>query len=330
MLTSIRSTMLILAGLILGIGCTIASDFDKQIEQEFKVGKGGTLRLESDLGSVNVRSHSSDVVRITVTMIANTGSRGSAEDWFDEFEIKFDQSGNDVEVLGEWRDSWGRNNRLRISYDIVVPTEYNLDISTAGGSISVDDLEGEVALKTSGGSIKVGEIAGNVNAKTSGGSITVERTRGEATVNTSGGSINLGEIDGPVEARTSGGGIRADRVDGDVIAHTSGGSINLKFVTGIVDAKTSGGSIHAELQKPVSKPMELRTSGGGITLTVPSDFKADLDASTSGGRVKTDLPVTMKGTVSKTSLQGKLNGGGPKVVLRTSGGNIEIHENRGI
>ena len=76
--------------------------------------------------------------------------------------------------------------------------------------------------------------------------------------------------------------------------------------------------------------MELRTSGGGIFLTVPADFKADLDASTSGGRVKTDLPVTVKGTISKNKLQGAVNGGGPNVILRTSGGNIELRENSGI
>jgi hypothetical protein len=72
----------------------------------------------------------------------------------------------------------------------------------------------------------------------------------------------------------------------------------------------------------IVKPLELSTSGGSIRLAVPADFKADLNASTSGGKVDCELPLT--GTTKKSSINGQLNGGGPKVRLSTSGGNIRV------
>jgi len=50
----------------------------------------------------------------------------------------------------------------------------------------------------------------------------------------------------------------------------------------------------------------------------------NLDLNTSGGEVECDLPVTMQGKFGESKLRGKLNGGGPLLTLRTSGGDIEL------
>lgn len=50
----------------------------------------------------------------------------------------------------------------------------------------------------------------------------------------------------------------------------------------------------------------------------------DLDAHTSGGDVTTDMPVTILGRQTESTLNGKVNGGGPKLVLRSSGGDIRV------
>jgi hypothetical protein len=54
----------------------------------------------------------------------------------------------------------------------------------------------------------------------------------------------------------------------------------------------------------------------------------NLDARTSGGRVSTDLPVvvTVVGEHKTDVLQGKLNGGGKALVLKTSAGNIRLRK----
>jgi len=158
----------------------------------------------------------------------------------------------------------------------------------------------------------------NIDVRTSGGGIHAEDIGGRVTARTSGGGIRLGNIEGTVDAQTSGGGIALETVHGDARIKTSGGGIKVGMVTG----STSGGSIEASLSNQIQKPLVLKTSGGSIRLTVPADFKGDLHASTSGGRVKCGLPL--QGSFNDQSVSAKINGGGPEVTLRTSGGNIDV------
>jgi hypothetical protein len=146
----------------------------------------------------------------------------------------------------------------------------------------------------------------NVNLNTSGGSLFIEDLIGELNASTSGGSISVGNIDGDIKLRTSGGSINTDSITGNIDAHTSGGSINVK------------------IDKQLTKDAKLTTSGGSITAYLISDIQIDIYASTSGGRVKSDFEID--GRVKKMSVKGSINGGGPKLILKTSGGSIKIKE----
>jgi hypothetical protein len=53
----------------------------------------------------------------------------------------------------------------------------------------------------------------------------------------------------------------------------------------------------------------------------------DVNAKTSGGRVHTDFKVALSGEISKRSMKGEMNGGGPELYLRTSGGSIYLRKN---
>ena len=93
-------------------------------------------------------------------------------------------------------------------FRLTVPRQHDLELSTSGGGIEVDDLQGRVSARTSGGSLSFGHIEGPIEGKTSGGSISLKGCSGTASVSTSGGSIRIGEVDGEVRAKTSGGSIR--------------------------------------------------------------------------------------------------------------------------
>ena len=301
---------------------------ERNVEKSFNVKRGGTLILNSDTGTVDIKSHAQNTVLINVELIAHTSSDSRAKDIYDNFKLDFNNDNKGVTITGNLGSSWSwPNKRLTVHFNITVPNQYNLAVKTGGGYINVSDIKGQATLKTSGGSIKLGNIDGELDARTSGGSIKVEDVAGNTFVKTSGGSIRIGRVKGNLEARTSGGGIDVDGVDGNLIAHTSGGGLHLMNISGSLIGDTSGGPIVAELTGQVKDRVELRTSGGGIRLSVPADFKADLNASTSGGRVYTDIPVTVHGHISNTSIHGKMNGGGPEVSLRTSGGGIRITHN---
>jgi DUF4097 and DUF4098 domain-containing protein YvlB len=306
-----RRTILLTAALFLAASAFASEDV---IRKGFTVPDGGNIRVVT--GGTGVA--------VEITRKAD-GRR--AERMMREHKITFDQRGNDVIIESDidrefsWF-SW--DDDYEVQWNIRVPDHYNVDVETSGGGIEIDDIQGTVVANTSGGSIKTGRIRGEGTLKTSGGSITVGGADAKLVAHTSGGSITVGDTTGPVEAKTSGGSITLARTGGDVLARTSGGGIRIEDAMGKVDAHTSGGSIHATLSRQPNADSSLKTSGGGVYVSLAPSIAVDLDAQSSGGGVTADVPVTVQGTQDDDAIRGRINGGGPKLVLRSSGGGIRV------
>ncbi|RMD97945.1 MAG: hypothetical protein D6814_08530 [Calditrichaeota bacterium] len=301
------------------------------IKKTFQVKPGGKLFIDSALGSINVSPGVADRVEVEVRATVKGASEKRAKEILQDLELQFKQTDNEIEITTAkqhrgWNFWQNIGRRLRLHYEIRVPEKFDLDLTTAGGSIQVDGVEGEVEARTSGGSLKFGRIIGPVTGKTSGGSIELEEGRGNVQFTTSGGSIRLGRIDGDIIARTSGGSITIEQARGTVQANTSGGSIKVNEVHAAIQARTSGGTITAYITEQPQEDCRLTTSGGSIHIYMKPDIALNLDAKTSGGSVKTDFPVTVLGTLRRNRLEGKINGGGPELYLRTSGGSIYLHK----
>jgi DUF4097 and DUF4098 domain-containing protein YvlB len=289
------------------------------IQRGFDVAPGGELHIDSDRGAIEVHTGSDDRVEVEVLRKGDDAMK---------LDVEFEQRGNDVIVHGIYpksnggfRFNWGRGQEIR--FRVTVPSRYDVDLKTAGGSIGVDDLEGTVRAETSGGSLSFGRVHGPVWGRTSGGSISLVGGVGDADIRTSGGSIEIGDVDGDVVAETSGGSIEIDRSQGTVHADTSGGGIRVNEVMGTIVAHTSGGSVYASITRQPLADCRLTTSGGGVTVDLGPYVAVELDAASSGGRVTTDLAVD-DAVKTRNSLRGSINGGGPSLYLRTSGGGVRI------
>ncbi len=283
-------TVLLLCAAVVAFG-------GQKFEKKFDVKSGGMLKINTDVGEVKIAGGTSGAV----TVLAEIEGRDA-----DEFEVSAVQTGNDVEVTGKAkRDGFWNNFRAEVKFTVTVPSEYNIAVHTSGGGIEVKAVKGQVRMETSGGGIAVLDVAGNVDGETSGGSIKAEN------------------VSGTVKLETSGGSIRGEGLDGDVNVETSGGSIKLGDVKGKVHAETSGGGIAVAVTGP-NKGISVETSGGGIDLSIGKSVGAEIDAATSGGDVDCDLPITVKGKISGSKIKGTVNGGGPLIYARTSGGGIRI------
>lgn len=235
----------------------------KTINKEFTVANGGLLKIATDVGAIDIETHAKETVLVEVEI---TGKNE------DDMEVSFKNNGDDVTIKGDFDRSGFNfgNNHIRVTYKVTLPQTYNVDLNTSGGSIEIEDLEGEVDAYTSGGSISLEDIQGNVDIK------------------------------------------------------TSGGSLDLDNITGKIDAHTSGGSIELKLPTKPTKDSKVKTSGGSITAYLVKNVAVNLSAKTSGGRVSSEF--TVDGKITKRSIEGTINGGGPELVLKTSGGSVRIKE----
>ncbi|MDX1383073.1 MAG: DUF4097 family beta strand repeat-containing protein [Thermoanaerobaculia bacterium] len=285
--------------LLLGAGSVLADG----LERRFSVRPGGDLRIEAEGARVEIVTGGDGAS----VQILRRGD--SEEDILDDYRIDFVHDGDRLEIEVEKKRRWRLwDSRSGLQIRVRVPQIFNVDVSTSGGSVDISDLDGEVSATTSGGRVRVAGISGPVEVRTSGG------------------SIEIGDVEGEVSARTSGGSIHIDRAGASVVAETSGGGIRVDEVQGPIDAHTSGGSVRAFISEPPGAASSLRTSGGSVTVYLADDVGVDLDARTSGGRVASDFDVLVAANSCRHcgDLVGAINGGGPELRLRASGGGIRV------
>lgn len=304
----------------------------EKIEKTYDVKSGGSLNILSQFGAIEIQTAEQEKVEIVITKKSKSELVGKVQEMLADFELAFEHDDSDVHIRGTFKhgsEHWRKQlNLAKIHFLITVPQQYNVDLNTANSSVSVANLTGDVRVRSSGGSLRFGSITGTVWGHTSGGSIETVDVTGDVQVRTSGGSLRFGAIQGFISGRTSGGSIKVVDCSGGTDVRTSGGSIWLGGIGRNVTARTSGGSIQATMKTQPLSECSLRTSGGKITLTLIPDVAVDLEAKASGGRVSTDFTVEpiIQGKTPKNRLEGRINGGGPLLKLRTSGGNISLQK----
>jgi DUF4097 and DUF4098 domain-containing protein YvlB len=219
-----------------------------------------------------------------------------------------------------------------VRYTLTVPRKVNLDVDTRAGHITIADIDGPVTATTAGGHISGGHVGGVAKIQTAGGHIQLTDSTGPATLKTAGGHITIGDVGGDLIAETAGGHINTGHVHGAVKARTAGGHIEIKQADGAIEAKTVGGSIQARIAAQPKSASYLETSAGSVTLEIANNVKLDVDAESMGGGVYSDFPLQSESASSddepswarNRTLRGRVNGGGPKVEVRTSHGRIKL------
>lgn len=329
-----------------------AVDIEDRVRKSAPASSATRLALNAEFGGIRVQSGEGQNVEVEVYFRGDPDSRKEFDRMLHDFALSVTHEGSDIRVSGTFHDGWKpqsvvwilnsilmgshrpicRNGQCleysswlrEVEYRITVPRKFDADVATAGGPISVSRLTGAVNARTSGGGLTFENIDGAVNGRTSGGGIVVRAVNGPALVRTSGGAIRITEVTQDVDASTSGGPILIERNSGRVRAQTSGGGIEIRDATGAFEATTSGGAVTASLAAQPKDGCRLSTSGGNITVKLAPGIHMDLDAAATGGRVWTDFPLPRRSHGEERELRAPLNGGGPLLRLRTSGGGIDV------
>jgi len=161
-------------------------------------------------------------------------------------------------------------------------------------------------------------------------------------VKTGGGQIDFGEVRGSVHAQTGGGGIRVMYVSGPMDVESSGGSICLTRVSGAVRAETGSGTItawinpeaggNANTSVRLDGASQLTSGAGDIVVFLPRNLAANIEAVVEHGgehRIEADPALALQVAKSPQAsgplrAMAALNGGGPVLKLKTTGGKIKL------
>jgi len=303
---------LLTVGALLAVPAAAEAKIVRTVEKTFAVQAGGHFTGSTQGGDIKVVTADVAEVHVVARQVIRTDSETEADELLKGLQFRLEQQGNDVVAEAKYEREkgfhWKNWPPVSVDYTVTVPRAYNLDLNTSGGDIDVGSVQGTVKARTSGGDLKFAKIDGSIEGRTSGGNIRLEEGTATAKLHTSGGDIYVGRAGGPTAVSTS------------------GGNIKLESVEELLSATTSGGDIAANITGPIKQDTELGTSGGRVVVHVKKGIGFKLDASTSGGDVDAEgLTLTIeKGGMGKSKLIGAVNGGGPRLKLRSSGGDIKV------
>jgi hypothetical protein len=307
-------TLWFTAGLLAFAPLVAHAKIERTVEKIFTVQPGGQLKVETQGGDIRIETVAgSNVVKVVAKEKIRANSEAEADLILQKLALTIEQQADGVSATATYEKGssnfhFGSWPPVQVDFTVIVPANYNVELKTSGGDVTVGDLMGRVLAKTSGGDITLGKISGDIRAGTSGGNVRLAEGLAGVKLGTSGGDIRVGRVVGPTDLETS------------------GGDIDIKSVENTLEAATSGGDVSAGFSGALKGDCKLSTSGGRVRVSVDKSAGFDLDAATSGGGVDAaGLTITIeKGGAGRSRLAGKVNGGGPVLKLRSSGGDIDV------
>lgn len=273
---------------------------DDTIKRTFKVRPGGTLYLDIDRGTIKIRTISGTEVHVELERRVRGIDDAELKVFLERHEYRIEQDGNNILVDSRFDDGdddgWRRGrrrkkNNFRLSVTVLVPEHFNIDFSSGAGNVEIEDL--------------VGDINGLTGA----------------------GNIIIGDVIGTVEIVSGAGNIEVDSVTGRVYARSGAGNVEIAEVAGAITAHTGAGNVEVTMTQQPQGDSELSSGAGNVTVYMDADIAVNVEARASLGSASSDFGLKINGRWMSKSFEGRLNGGGPALTLRSGVGSVSLRRN---
>src|SRR5262245_19208128 len=167
-----------------------AHDETEQVNQTLKLQPGGTLRLKSFSGRVNITAADGNEVVIHAV-------RRASRDRLDHIKLDIHGDGSTVYIEANKRDSWwpANNNVVETDFDIKVPRRSKIDVNVFSAPVTTDGVEGSSQIGGCSASIRLEDETGSVKAHTCSGPVEI-RAKGwkegqDVDIDTFSGNVTL-------------------------------------------------------------------------------------------------------------------------------------------
>lgn len=247
--------LVITGGCVVRIGDWPRAEYEKTIEVQAPLESGSTLVADTSYGSITVRGADTTDCSVLATIRVQAPSEVEAAEIAEEVKIELEPAGKTLTIIADMPQL--KNYRwIRISYQITVPAQTNIECANSYGSIECENINGLIRADTSYGDVKCRKIISEkLNVSSSYGSIDIEYSdlapaEIQADVSNSYGSIDFTAppgFTGRVELSTSYGSVNTNlpiTVQGKISRTRINGTIGEG--NGKLILKNSYGSIRIE------------------------------------------------------------------------------------
>ena len=296
------------------------------------------VSIELDRGSLTVIGEARDTVGVELSGVVFAGDEQVARTLEQQITAGLTTDGPVIKIAPTLpkRDELARRPRVQLT--LRVPARLGIDVRLGGGELDVTDVASVHVAKASG-RMRFATIAGAVTGELGPGDVDIERA-GSVAIETQRCQVRIANVAGTLEAEARRGDFRARGIGGAVHLESHdiegeledlAGSLKLTGSGGEVRVRDARGPITADTERTTLKltpgtavPITATTDHDSIELTLPSGGIV-LEAQASHGDIRApEGLLTIERDGEDTKASGTVRGGGPRVVLKTSRGDITV------
>ncbi|XQW83730.1 hypothetical protein ACOYR1_11315 [Thalassotalea piscium] len=172
-----------------------------------------SLQLNIGAGSLTLTGSNSDKIHVNAKIYQTRAHS--------EYRLALTKKSNTAQLIADNDDS---DMRTKIDLEVRLPSHLYVKIDDGSGSMSLANIASADIIDGSG-SITVNDISGDLTITDGSGSITINNIAGHLTINDGSGSINAEMIKGSVKIKDGSGSITVNNVEQDVTISDGSGSI---------------------------------------------------------------------------------------------------------
>lgn len=305
-----RKSWLWVAMMLASLGLEAAERKETIVKQK-AAQEGLQVVVESGSLDLTVRVSAIDEVRVEVDLACAGFKEKAVEAWIASHRPEFIETAEAFKVLVKPTESAFFRGVVvtRARLNLVVPPHVQLDLSSTSGNVQLD---GELPkarplrLRSASGDVEFAGYAPEVEARTTSGDIRLRFSK-------------------PVDsllARTSSGDMEVVGGARLVRADSSSGEVRMTGLLGPVGVATTSGDVALAFDAlPEGSEVRITTTSGKVRLTLPPGSKPAGEVASVSGEIRSAYAGETPGKGGKLLLSGN----GPKLLVSTTSGRVELY-----
>lgn len=308
----ISKTGLLLAALMLTSMSLQAEELKKDLHKEFSTNSSSELVIDNSFGEVIFETWNKNQVVIDVLVTVKHTNKDKAQEMLDRITVEFSEEGNQLKAKTvmknkKEKETWGKDNKFSIDYQVKMPESIDLDLQLAFGNVELGSVSGDVKMELAFGDFTIGDIDGMTDLEINHGSGSIGELN-EAKL-----QVNLCDIVGIRKVES-------------LKLELNMGDLKLGQVKNLNAQVSKGDLTVKEVQKGFDR-IKIENAMGSVNLGVADGagftFKADM----SMGDIK--YPKSAKDlkkskSMMSSSVQGVVGNGAGEIDINASMGDVEI------
>jgi hypothetical protein len=253
----------VLLTLIFFLCATVAFSFDEV--KHLSLSAAGINTMEIDCGSGFLEVTGVDglsEIKVDAEIVLKGFSDSDAKRIMDRcVKLSLERRGTRAVLISKIECSsmfdWGEK---KIDLTVKVPKKMDLIVDDGSGSITIEDINGNLQIDDGSGSMEIKNTNGRLDIDDGSGTITLFKITGNIDIEDGSGTINIKSTTGDIDIDDGSGDIEAEDIGGKLDISDGSGSIDVRNVDGDVEVSDGSGNIYIN---GVEKNVFIKRDGSG-------------------------------------------------------------------